>query len=288
MKKYIVFSIALLLFSIFMPFFAENLRNRPKYEKLGYMPKGKIYRAVLCEFRWFMGDYLTFKALIYYGSKTKKILKGQSVDVEYYNLYKTLETSVILNPYHEDTYYFAQAIFTWGLGRIKEVNSILKYVFKYRYWDYQLPFFLGFNYAYFLKDYVKAAEFFKKAAELSGVPFFATLSARYFYEGRRIELGIMFLRHMIKNTSKPDIKAFYERRLKALEAIYKLEKAIKIYQKKFGYIPASLNELVKMGILKKIPKDPYGGKFFIDKKGQVRTTSNLTPNWKKNGSNKNK
>ena len=287
MKKYIIFSIALFLFVILVPYFAENVRNRPIYEKLGYLPQGKIYRAILGEFRWFAGDYFTFKAIIYYGSKAQRMFKGQRVDVEYYNLYKTLETSVILNPYHEDTYYFAQAIFTWGLGRIKEVNSILKYVFKYRYWDYQLPFFLGFNYGYFLKDYVKAAEFFKKAAELSGIPFYATLSSRYFYKGKRVELGIIFLRHLIKNTNKPEIKAVYEIRLKALEAIYKLEKAVKQYQKKFGHIPRNLNELVRVGILKKIPKDPYGGRFFIDKKGQVRTTSNLATNWKKNGSNKN-
>ncbi|HDD44066.1 MAG TPA: hypothetical protein ENG63_04295 [Candidatus Desulfofervidus auxilii] len=283
MKKYVIFIISLLLLITFMPYFVKNMKERPIYEKLGFLPRGKFYKTVIGEFRWFLGEYFTFKAITYYGTKVGRMLKGEEVDVEYFNLYKTIETAVLLNPYHEDAYYFAQAAFVWDIGRVKEVNSLLEYVFKYRKWDFQIPFFLGFNYSYFFKDYKKAAEYFKKAAELSGIPFFATLSARYFYESGHIELGIMFLEYMIKNTRKENIKKFYQKRLIALKAIYLLKKAVNKYKKTFGHLPSNLNDLVKKGIIEKLPEDPYGGKFYLDKTGKIRTTSKLTEAWKKHG-----
>ena len=279
--SFLFFIISILCLVFIMPFFTKDMKKRPIYEKLGYVPTGRIMKIVTGEFRWFMGEYYTFKAITYYGDIKQKVLSGRDIKIEYYNLYKTIETAVILNPYHEDAYYFAQAIFIWDIGRIREVNALLKYVFRYRKWDFQIPFFLGFNHSYFLKQYKKAAEYYKKAAELSKNPFFASLSARYFYESGHTELGIMFLEYMLKNIRKKEIRQVCEKRLKALKAIYMIEKAIQKYKIKFGCLPSNIYDLVKMGILRKLPTDPYGGIFYIDNNGKVKTTSNLTEKrWK--------
>jgi len=273
--SYLVLFVSLCTWFFFIPYFSKDLKKRPIYGKLGYVPTGKIMKMISGEFRWFLGEYYTFKAITYYGDIKEKALAGENVQIEYYNLYKLIETAVILNPYHEDAYYFAQAVFVWDIGRIKEVNAILRYVFRYRKWDFKLPFFLGFNYSYFLKEYKKAAEWYKKAAEISGNPFFASLAARYFYESGHTELGIIFLKFMIKGIRKQKLKRIYEKRLKALEAIYVIEKAVKRYKKLYGQLPTSIRQLVEKRVLKKIPEDPYGGKFYLDKTGRVRSTSNL-------------
>ncbi|MEF3255025.1 MAG: hypothetical protein K6348_05610, partial [Deferribacterales bacterium] len=151
MKKYfLALSILLLLYILYLPHYHELNKNRTNIQKLGYTPTGKFYKSLVGEYRWFLGDYLSFKSIVYYGGKTEFLQKGEFNQVEYYNLYRTVEASVILNPYNEDIYYFAQGTFTWDIGRVKEVNVILDYVFKYRTWDYKIPFFLGFNHAYFL------------------------------------------------------------------------------------------------------------------------------------------
>ncbi|KUJ96219.1 MAG: Uncharacterized protein XD41_0781 [Desulfonauticus sp. 38_4375] len=285
--RYFIFILSIIIFSLFIPHYAKNTLQRPTYEKLGYYPKGKFLKNVVGEFRWFLGEYFTFKAITYYGNKAPKLFKGKKVEIEHFNLYKTLETAVILNPYHEDAYYFTQAIFTWNVEKIKEVNSILKYVYKHRKWDFQLPFFLGFNHAYFLKDYKEAAKYFKEAAELANTPLFANLSARYFYESGNTKLGIIFLDYMLKNTRNKGIKKIYEKRLSALKAINLLEEAVNIYKKRYGKLPSNLKELLDKSILGEIPKDPYGGFFYIDKNGKIRTTSNLTKGHKANERNKN-
>lgn len=284
MKKiYLIFTVFLVVFVLFFPKFSQNMGQRSGLEKLGYTPQGELYKAVLGEFRWFMGDYLTFKSIIYYGGKINELRQRKYKEVEFYNLYRTIETSIILNPYHEDSYYFAQAAFTWDIGRIKEVNALLKYVMKYRTWDYRVPFFLGFNYSYFMKDYEEAAKHFRKAAEISGSPLFTKLASRYFYEGGETELGIVFLKYMYENARKEAIKESYKLRLEALEKIKMLEDAVSEYKKRFNILPERLDQLVENGFIDKIPQDPYGGKFYIDKKGKIRTTSNLAS--KKDGKN---
>jgi len=282
-KTYLIFIVFLVVFALFLPQFKQNMNQRSGLEKLGYTPQGELYKSILGEFRWFMGDYLAFKSIIYYGGKIQELRQRKYKEVEFYNLYRTIETSIILNPYHEDSYYFAQAAFVWDIGRVKEVNALLKYVMKYRTWDYRIPFFLGFNYSYFMKDYEEAAKYFRKAAEISGSPLFTKLASRYFYEGGETELGIVFLKYMYENARKQAVKESYKLRLEALKKLKMLEDAVSEYKKRFNSLPEKLDQLVKKGFIDKIPHDPYGGKFYIDEKGKIRTTSKLTN--KKGGKN---
>lgn len=277
--------VALLLMILFFPVFKKDMQQRPLFEKLGYTPQGEFYKIMLGEFRWFTGIYLSFKSIIYYGGNVEKVYRRRFKEVEYYNLYRTINTSILLNPYNEDAYYFAQGAFTWDIGRVNEVNALLEYVSKYRTWDVKLPYFLGFNYAYFLKDFSKAAEYYKKASEISGSPLFTNLAARYFYEGGKTELAIIYLKGMVSMTRKEDMKQIYITRLKSLEAIHTIEIAIGKFKERFGKYPKDIQELVKQGILEKIPEDPYGGEFYIDENHKVRTTSKLT--YKKEGNNGN-
>lgn len=278
--RYALFLISLIIFILFVPHFEKSMQNRPVYAKLGFVPQGKFYKAVLGNFRWFEGEYYTFKSIIYYGGKVKDITYNHGRNVEYYNLYRTIETAIVLNPYNEDAYYFAQGAFVWGVGHVKAVNGLLRYVYKYRPWDFQIPFFLGFNYAYFLHNYKESAKYFKQAADLTHSPLFTNLAARYFYKGGEVKLGISYLEYMIKNTENESVRNIYKIRLKALIEIEKLSKAVSIFKEKYGRIPKNLNELVMKGIIESIPKDPYGGEFYIDKNGTIETTSKLAKGWK--------
>ncbi len=267
--RYVIIVFALLGLVIFMPKFTKNMQQRPTYAKLGFVPQGKLYASAIGGFRWFEGEYYTFKSIIYYGSKTNYIIKHQTKSVEYYNLYRTISAAIILNPYNEDAYYFAQGAFTWGIGQINAVNAILKYVYKYRPWDFQIPFFLGFNYAYFLHNYKEAAKYYKEAAKLSHSTLFASLAARYFYEGGRTQLGIAYLKYMIKQTKNKDAQSVYKARLRLLEKIDFLEKALKTYKQKYSNLPRSLKELVNKGIIDHIPTYKYG-RFYMTKDGKIK------------------
>lgn len=258
--------------------FTTHLKNRPLQLKVGYVPEAKALKFITADQRYLVADWMVLKVLFYFGALIEKA-EGKNLvasNPDYSGMFRMLQTGLRLEPYNADAYYFAQAAFTWEVGRYAEVNNMLDYGMKYRTWDSQLPFFAGFNAAYFMKDYKRAAEYMQKAAEIAKEQQFATLAARYFYEAGETEFGILFLDVMKSSAKDAHEKKLYEFRRKALLAVKSIEDATKLYQRELGRQPATIAELLSLGFLTAIPEDPYGGKFYLDQNGKVRSTSKLS------------
>lgn len=253
--------------------FSNYLSKRPVAVKLGFFPDARVIRITAADQINLVANYAVTRVLFYFGTLVDMDKRKVAVQPEYYNMFKTMETVVKLDPYNMDAYYFMQAAFTWELGRAQDVNRVLAYGMKYRTWDYQLPFYAGFNAAYFLKDYKTAAAYFQRAAELSGQQLFTTLSARYFYEAGETGLGIAFLDTMTKGAKDPKVRRVYELRRAALQAVQELEEGVALYRQTRGMLPSALYDLVAAGFIARVPVDPYGGSFYLDTTGRVRSTS---------------
>ncbi|ABB31636.1 hypothetical protein GeomeDRAFT_0284 [Geobacter metallireducens RCH3] len=253
----------------------RQMANRPVVVKLGYSPSGQVLKLVAGDLKPLVAEFNVLRVVIYFGSLVEKWKSRIQLPPEYPNMFRTIETAVRLDPYNMDAYYFAQAAFTWQVGHASDVNYLLDYGMKYRTRDWQLPYFAGFNAAYFLHEYDSAATYMQRAARLSGHDLLTNLTARYFYESGREDLGIAFLRDMIARTTDKKERTIYELRLKALIAVQKLNSAVRRYRAEHGALPENLQALVKIGYLLRIPDDPYGGEFFLDKRGMVRTSSQM-------------
>ena len=256
---------------------------RPPEVRLGFFPPAPVIKALSADQYQFVSHVISLQCLFYFGS----LVERSSQSVDWWKLYRAIYTSTRLDPYNMDSYYFAQAVLTWETGMIEQVNDLLKYGFAHRTWDWYLPFFISFNYAYFVKDYNKAAEYLEKVAEINPkVEWFATLAARYYYEGGSTTLALAYLKEMISTARSEAIRTRLLTRAQAFERILDIEKAIADYEKRFQQQPKELRELVRKGLLKRIPDDPYGGTFYLDKEGKVRTTSKLAPLKASHGPNK--
>jgi hypothetical protein len=255
--------------------FADFQKNRPVEVKLGYLPHAQILKVTSGEHRTTTAALIVMRVLFYYGTVIQKLQENVIVRPEFFNLFKTVQTVVDLDPYNMDSYYFAQAVFTWDAGRAQDVNFLLEQGMRRRIWDPSLPFYIGFNYAYFLKDYPKAAIYMQQAAERSGNPLYTQLAARFFYESEQSSLGLVFLDAMIRTAKDKAVRKSYELRRDALLAATIIEKARDAYVARFGSMPKQPEALVEAGLLSALPVDPYGGRFFFDEAGRVRTTSKL-------------
>ncbi len=273
MKSKAIFIILIFSYLIVLVPFTAYLKNRPVAVKLGYVPDAGMLKIISGEHRFALAQFAVVKVLFYYGTLMENSRNNIIQKPEYYNMFKTLETAVKLDPYNMDAYYFTQAAFTWEVGRINDVNKVLQYGMKYRTWDYLLPFYVAFNDAYFLKDYRNAAIYMKKAAEISGDPLYTTLAARFFYESRQNDLGILFLNVMEQGAKDKSIKKVYDVRKRALLAVKEIDGAVELYRKRFNRAPRDLHELISAGVLAKIPEDPYGGAFYMEDDGMIRSTS---------------
>ena len=78
---------------------------------------------------------------------------------------------------------------------VRETNELLEKGTRYRDWDWNLPFYAGFNNFFFLHDNAKASELLATAAQRPGPSEqLLSLAARLAYTEKKTENAIMFLR----------------------------------------------------------------------------------------------
>ena len=272
-------SIVVLLIAtiLFIPIYGKVVsltEEQPLEEKLGYLPQKEIMKVGALDHKALLSEWLFFKTIVYYGGMLEDG-KNEKRNTEYDNIYRFLDTATFMDPYNIDAYYFAQAVLTWEHGKVRETNLLLERGLQYRKWDFYLPFFLGFNNFYFLKDYKAASQYMKQVALLTRNSLAANLAARYFYESDETEIAITFLKFMIDKTWDENIRKTLALRLKALEGIDFLAEGEKRFRRLYHRRPRDIEEMARKGIIDRLPVDPYGGKFYIDKKGKIRTTSDF-------------
>ena len=245
---------------------------QPPEVRLGFFPPAPVIKVLAADQYQFLSQVISLQCVFYFGS----LVERREQMPNWRSIYRALLTATRLDPYNMDSYYFAQAVLAWEAKMIPQVIELLKYGFEHRPWDFHLPYFISFDYAFFLKDYKRAGEYLAKAAALKPeVEWYATLAARYFYEGGTTALALAYLKEMIPTARNEAIRKRMITRAEAFEKILHLEKAVLAYRNRFQTEPKKLEDLVEAGLLIKIPEDPYGGSFYLDNEGRVRTTSKL-------------
>jgi tetratricopeptide (TPR) repeat protein len=257
--------------------FTAYMKHKPVEEKLGYVPSVNLLRYVCADQKEFVGAALLMKIMMYFGGLMDK--QDPNVIAErpdYLGMSNMIHSALKLDPYNMDGYYFAQSFLTWEVKQYAIANKLLDYGMKYRTWDWYLPFFAGFNHAYFLKDFKKAAEYYQRAGELSGEPLYFSLAGRYMQESGQTDLAIVYLSMLEKGEKNQAVKKNYQIRLAAFKEVRRIELARDQYVKTGGALPVTVDALLRSGLLTPPPADPYGGQFFIEANEKVATTSRFS------------
>ncbi|MSM38210.1 MAG: hypothetical protein GJT30_01110 [Geobacter sp.] len=265
--------VCMLLYGILAIPLTTYMHNKPFVEKLGYVPSVTALKSVAADHKELVAASLVLKVLIYFGGLIEKADNQLEIPPDYMSMSRLLHGAVKLDPYNMDAYYFAQGFLTWDVRQIKLANDLLDYGMKYRTWDWYLPFFAGFNNAFFLKDYAAAARYYQRAGELSGSDLSRLLAGRYMQESGQTELAISYLSALLKGETNPALKKNYQLRLTAFREARRIEVARERYRETRGVMPAKVEQLVSGGFLSPPPRDPYGGQFYLEADGKVATTS---------------
>lgn len=259
--------------SIF-PAFEEARKTIRMEEVKGITLPPVIVKLFSLEFRSIAADYLFIRASQFYGGRIETLSSATKEDWQW--LYRNIDLVTELDPYFQDPYFMGNGFLAWDAGMIQEANLLLQKATDARYWDWMFPFYLGFNNFYFLGDNKTGAEYLHIASQRPGAyDFLTTLAARLYYMEGKTDVARAFMEKMWENESDPKRKKFYMARLNVLNKIFFLEKAVDVYESRIGMPPGDLKILVKAKIIRDIPRDPYGGSFYIDKNGSIKTTSNL-------------
>jgi tetratricopeptide (TPR) repeat protein len=226
------------------------------------------------EFKGLMSDFLLFKFMTFIGGHVQDI--NQFNEQHWSFIEDSLERITDLDPYFWDAYLFAEMFLTWQGQRYQAANNLLLKARQYRTDDYRASYYLGFNHYYFLKDNVNGAKYLMEASKLPGSPYYlASLAARLSVYSYQHRVGILFLEELLKDTKEQRAIEEFRLRIETMKIMDRLEQTIAQYEKEYKRMPESLDELVKSGMLDKIPNDPYGGQFLMLENGRVYTTSKM-------------
>jgi hypothetical protein len=91
-------------------------------------------------------------------------------------------------------------------------------------------------------------------------------------EGNRPDTALAFLQEMTARETDPRRKVSLEERIRRVTVerdLQSLEGAIVDYTSRVGAPPGELTDLIHLGILPRIPDEPYGGKYMLMPDGRV-------------------
>lgn len=279
MKRYVFSALCVLAaYLVIIGPFTRGMAQKPYAIKLGMIPHPKVLQILFPDYQELLGANILSRVILYYGSLAEDVAGPGKVQIatDYPAMSRAVHAALRLDPYNMDGYYFGQAILVWDARQYKLATELLEYGMQYRSWDWQLPFFAGFDYAYFLKDKEKAAKMYMRAGELSGEPLFQSLAGRYLQEAGETRMAVDYLQTLVKSARIPAVKKTLQIRIATFKMILMIEDARDRYTEKVGHSPADINVLVATGYLATRPVDPYGGQFYLAEGKQVFTTSKFS------------
>ena len=263
--------VCLLMFIFIGSFFLDNT--------VMFSPGKSFYVPALDYLRVVSGSYRSFAADIFYIRGVLAIaekVKGRNAWVNW--VQKNFELAVRLDPKLIQGYFFAGAVIGKDKLGINKGIKFLKRGIKRNPDEWELPYWLGFNY-YQLGDYLKAVAYYRRASNLPGAPeFLKSIQPMLYYKGRRADLGIIYLEGLLKSVKEKRQLKWVKKKINWLKGIVLLEAKVHKFKVLYGSFPCSLKDLVKRGLIDKIPRDVFGMGYYLDKKsGKVRSKFGSSP-----------
>lgn len=267
---WIVLEIAVAVYLTVLPLAAVQ---RPQHEQLFTLPP-KVLRVMSFQFKEAAGDIAFLNALVYLGGTHTQSDTHRYLPEQYEWVYNTLKNSAALDPFFMDPYYLMNSALIWDRYKLAEVNDLIAKGADTRNWDHLLAYYAGFNYYYFLDNGDKSFRYLTEASKRSGGnPFYDSLASMVAYKANKTELAISYLEEQIRQSgqeARGHIVEPLKLRLDVLKGVRQIEVAVESYRKLFGKNPASVDELVKVGLLAAIQANPLVGTYNIDTNGRVR------------------
>lgn len=176
-----------------------------------------------------------------------------------------------LNPAHEDNYYIAAAILPWN-GEVDAAQDVLRQASAARLFDWQPIFYYAFDLYHFKRDPVAAAQWLLQASPRVTIQTdryaIENVAARWFEKGYEPRVAVGVIEGMANQARDSGFKRYLQTRAERLRALEVLREAAARFQSRADRPLRDLQELVGAGLLRALPKDPFGFGYALDQQGQ--------------------
>jgi len=257
---------------------AVSLLPQRPVANLLYVQSPALAKRVALSYDSLAADLYWIRTVQHYGS-TKL---GTGVVKQYDLLYPLLDLTTSLDPKFDIAYRFG-AIFLAeeqpsGADRPDLAIALLEKGLAAQPGRWQFAQDIGFVYYWWQRDFVKAAEWFRRAAAIPGGPAWLDgLAAVVLTEGGDRGSSRRLWQEILSDRGAEYLRAqaeFRLRQLDALDQIDELNGIVSQYASRVGRPPASWHELRAAGALRAIPLDPEGTEYDLNPEtGRVTLSS---------------
>ena len=262
----------------------ERERRYPLAEPAGqllYVPSGTALKRMTVAYAALAADLYWIRAIQHYGG-TRRAAGG---DKTYPLLFPLLDITTALDPRFNIAYRFG-AIFLaeaspGGPGRPDLAIVLLEKGLRERpeRWHYMQD--IGFVHYWWRHDYKAAADWFLKASQVSGAPWWLrSLAANTLAQGGDRASSRLMWQKLYETAEIDWLRKDAERRLTqllALDQIDRLQEVVVLFTARRGATPGSWRALVAAGLLPGLPVDPSGVPYVLDPATGRVTLSNRSP-----------
>lgn len=220
-------------------------------------------------FRNFLADIAWLKAVQVAGSR-------RISPADYDRLEVLLKMVANLDPRFDVPYILGAMILGDSPTHVHAALEELKRGEAYHPNNWRFPFYIGYIEYFSLGDPVAGGNALREAARIPGSPpYLPLLASRMLTEGREPGTALALLRGILQQETDPARVRVLEARIRDViveRDIEGLEKAVSTYRQRAGAFPDTLRDLVRAHLIRRIPKEPNGGRYVLSPDGTVRST----------------
>lgn len=230
-------------------------------EELMYFPSGRYFSLLAPGFGTLLSDLLWLRGIQYYGEHRK-------TDREYLLAEHIFSTITDADPHFISAYRFGGFVLAQDVGDVAAAIDLMRKGVRSNPGRWEPFFDLGFLYYSVLRNNWLAAHYFRLASGVPGAPEIAKrFSAFAFKKAGKLEVAKAIWQELYRSSQNPVIREAASNALMNIEideTCQTLEKAASAFFESLGRYPSDLDELVRLGYVAGIPRDPFGGFYFFE------------------------
>jgi hypothetical protein len=250
-----------------------------------YLTSGNALKRLTAGYNALAADVYWIRSIQYFGGIRRRLAepaaaapgRPASPDAAFELLYPMLDITTTLDPFFNIAYRFGAIFLTEpfpsGAGRPDLAIALLTKGLAARpdKWEYMQD--IGYVHYWWLQDYATAAEWFRRASEVPGAPWFMrSLYAATLAEGGNRQSSRVMWESILQSAELEWQRNDAQRRLRQLDildAIDRLQQVADAAAARLGRPPASWQEVVGLGLIRGLPVDAEGLPFELDPSGRV-------------------
>lgn len=213
-----------------------------------FVPNAQILQKITFGYDNLVTDLVWLQTVQYIG--------GNARSSDYPLLSEYLDNLTDLDPQFYMPYFVAQIL----LPEIKQTDQAIQISEKGlknlpNRWE--IPYYLGYIYYYYLNDYEQGALMYEKASQIPGVLSSAKrMAINLQSKANKHAVALEMWIYAYEQETNPDVQELIAKKILREQNFLELEKAIQSYFQKNGFYPKNIEILVQEGLIQKVPQDP--------------------------------